>query len=135
MTRPVGRPSHERTDEKAAQVEALVSFGVTIPEICTFIGVSEETLRKYYKREIETAKVRRNAKVASFLFHSASGDAIADGASYSDCLRASMFWLKTQAGFKERHEIDHTSTDGSMSPRAESDAVLAALKAKHNVTA
>jgi hypothetical protein len=28
-----------------------------------------------------------------------------------------IFWMKTQAGWRERKDINHTSEDGSMSPK------------------
>jgi transposase-like protein len=107
---------HVPTDETRAQVYALSSFGVTQDDIGRFIGVSDDTLRKWYSAELDRASVDRNAEVAAFLFRSANGSAIAEGASYSDCLKAAMFWLKTRAQWRERHEVDHTSSDGSLFP-------------------
>lgn len=37
-------------------------------------------------------------------------------------------------GYHEKKEVDHKSTDGSMSPSAHGDAVLEALKAKHDAS-
>jgi hypothetical protein len=31
---------------------------------------------------------------------------------------AAMFYLKTQAGWRETQHIDHTSSDGTMSPKS-----------------
>lgn len=108
--------THIPTDETRAQVFALSSFGVTQDDIGRFIGVSDDTLRKHYAAELERAKVDRNAEVAAFLFRSANGSTLDQGASYSDCLKAAMFWLKTRAQWRETNGLDHTSSDGSMKP-------------------
>jgi hypothetical protein len=108
---------HVPTEETRAQVFALSSFGVTQDEIGRFLDLSDDTLRKHYAPELARASVDRNAQVAGFLFRSASGSTIPEGASYSDCLKAAMFWLKTRAQWRETNNLDHTSSDGSMTPK------------------
>jgi hypothetical protein len=110
--------THNPNKETRAQVYALSSFGVKQEDIGGFIGISDDTLRKHYPSELAKASVERNAEVAAFLFKSASGSAIVDGASYNDCLKAAMFWLKTRAQWRETNNLNHTSSDGSMTPRA-----------------
>ena len=109
--------AHEPSDEIRAQVFALSSFGVTQDDISRFLGISDDTLRKYYAAELARAAIDRNAEVAAFLFRSASGSTIPEGASYSDCIKAAMFWLKTRAQWRETNNLDHTSSDGSMTPK------------------
>ena len=104
--------AHTPTDEIRAQVFALVSFGVTQEAIGGFLGISDDTLRKKYAGELARASVDRNAVVAGFLFRSASGSTIPEGASHSDCLKAAMFWLKTRAGWRETSVTEHTGKDG-----------------------
>jgi hypothetical protein len=62
--------------------------------------------------EIDTAQVKADAAVAKFLYGTASGRALKDGATYSDCVRAAMFWAKTRMGWRETQEIEHTGKDG-----------------------
>lgn len=116
MAKP-GRPPHEATDERRAMVGALKAFGVPDVEIAKYIGIHIETLMKHYRAELDHSALERNAKVAGFLYHAASGKALADGASYSDCLRSAMFWAKTRMGWRETNHLDHTSSDGSMTPK------------------
>lgn len=111
---------HVKTDEMAAQVDALASFGVNQEEICAFLGICVPILHKYYRDELDNAKLRKSLKVGKFLYTAASGKALEEGATHSDCIRAAMFWAKTQMGWKEVQGIDHTSTDGSMSPKGKS---------------
>jgi hypothetical protein len=121
--------THVPTDEMRAQVYALSSFGVKQDDIGGFLGISDDTLRKWYADELARASVERNAEVAAFLFRSASGSTIQEGASYSDCLKAAMFWMKTRAGWRERQEINHVSEDASMTPKGLPDDLKSALDA------
>lgn len=108
---------HEPTKETRAQVYALSSFGVPQNDIANFLGMSDDTLRKHYADELRRAGIERNAEVAAFLFRSASGETLANGASYADCLNAAKFWMKTRAQWRETSQIEHTSPDGSMTPK------------------
>lgn len=43
-----------------------------------------------------------------------------------------IFNMKNRFGWRDKQELAHTSPDGSMSPAANQEAVLAALSRKHN---
>jgi len=109
-------PPHEPTDKIRAEVTALKSFGIPVAEIAAYVGIDEKTLRKYYRPELDTAEPKANAQVGRFLYNAASGKALDHGASYSDCVRAAMFWAKTRMQWRETNHTDITSSDGSMSP-------------------
>lgn len=87
----VGQEPHRPTDESRAQVEALASFGVPQPDIAMYLDICPKTLRKYYRRELDTGAITANAKVAERLFKSAM-----EGVPVS-----MIFWLKTRAGWRE----------------------------------
>jgi transcription initiation factor TFIIIB Brf1 subunit/transcription initiation factor TFIIB len=110
------RKAHQPTPKTRTEVMALTSFGVPQEEIAKFIGVDSKTLRKHYREEMDTAETSANATVARFLYNVASGKALKDGASYSDCVRAAMFWAKTRMRWRETNHIDHSSSDGTMQP-------------------
>ena len=113
-TRPF---QHKKTEGDAKAVQALASFGVGQPEICNYIGISQPTLHKYYRKELDDGKAKGHAAVASFLFNSASGKALQDGdATYSDCLRSAMFYAKTRMGWRETQSVDLTNSDKSLRP-------------------
>lgn len=112
----MARQSHEPTDETRAQVQALASFGTPQEDIAEFIGISKPTLAKYYKEELKISSIKANAEVGKFLFNMASGRAQKQGASFAECSRAAMFWAKTRMGWRETNNLDHTSSDGSMTP-------------------
>lgn len=107
---------HDPTERTRAEVSALCSFGIPQPEIARYIGVDPKTLRKYYRKELDNSVTKANAAVGRFLYQNASGGTLKDGASHSDCVRAAMFWAKTRMGWRETNNVDHTSSDGSMSP-------------------
>lgn len=112
----MSRNPHEPTDKTRAEVSALCSFGVPQSEIATYIGIDPKTLRLHYRAELDNSITRANAAVARFLYQNASGQTLDKGASNADCVRAAMFWAKTRMGWRETSEIDHKSSDGSMSP-------------------
>lgn len=105
-----GKPEHIPTDGTRAEVRALCAYGVPQDDIAIYVGIDPKTLRKHYRDDLDASKVRANAKVRKFLFDAATGEALAKGASYSDCLRGAMFWAKTQMGFKENQD---DPSDGS----------------------
>jgi hypothetical protein len=116
----MSRPKHEPTLQQRAEVSALKSFGVPLDDIAAYIGIDRKTLSKHYGDEIAAAQIKANATVAKFLYSAASGKALEGGAAYSDCVRAAMFWAKTRMGWRETSQVDHTSSDGSMSPKGRS---------------
>lgn len=95
-----GRPAHEPTKELRRQIEALVAYGTKQAAICEIVGLSENTVRKYYAQELETGTAKANAKVAESLFQKALGDS-------SGSVAAAIFWMKSRAGWKETqaHEL------------------------------
>ena len=108
---------HEPTDKTRSEVSALASFGVPQEDIATYIGISKPTLAKHYPDELSFSSIKANATVGKFLFNMASGQAMKNGATYGECSRAAMFWAKTRMGWRETNQIDHTSSDGSMTPQ------------------
>ena len=91
----MGKPAHVPTDKTRAEVSALTSFGITQDEISTYIDIDLKTLRKHYRRELDTGTTRANAAMAKRLFDAG----IKDGS-----VPAMIFWLKTRAGWKEKQD-------------------------------
>ena len=107
-----GRPAHQPTPETRATVKALVAYGIPHDEIGLRIGVGQDTLRKYYRGEIDLAMVEANGAVGQYLFSLASGNALKTGAAHSDCSRAAMFWAKTRMGWRETNNLELTGAGG-----------------------
>lgn len=95
----------DKVSRDTVSLHAMV--GTRQEQIARILGISKNTLRKHYKEELDTAGDKANATIGGHLFNKAkSGDTT-----------AMIFWMKTRAGWRERHEYDHISSDGSMSPK------------------
>ena len=108
----MSKPLHQPTEKTRAEIIALRSYGVPIKEVAAYIGIDDKTLYKYYKDELENSAIKANANVGKFVYQAASGQAIAQGASHGDCVRAAMFWAKTRMGWKETNVQEHTGANG-----------------------
>lgn len=106
----MSRKAHNPNEQTRGQVAALASFGVPQDDIAAYIDIDPKTLRKHYRRELDTAETRANAAVAKRLYEQATGDSVP----------AAIFWLKARAGWRETQQVDHTSSDGSMTPKGRS---------------
>jgi predicted transcriptional regulator len=95
-------PMHKPTEASRAQVEALCGYGITEDEIASYIGIDPKTLRKHYRREIDTAVVKANALVARSLH----------GQATSGNVSAAIFWLKVRAGWSEKSSLELTGAGG-----------------------
>jgi hypothetical protein len=107
-----GRPPHEPTDKTRMTVDGMAGCGVREDEIALFLDIDPKTLRKHYRRELDTAHVRANTAVANRLYKHATGESVA----------AAIFWLKARAGWRETQVIAFTEDD--------THAELAASRAK-----
>ena len=101
------KPPHAPTDATRQTVQLHTMVGTTQADTARVLDIDEKTLRKYYRDELDLAKAKANATIGGALFNQAkSGDT-----------SAMIFWMKTQAGWRERKDINHTSDDASMSPK------------------
>ena len=98
----VGRPPYIKRDEDSKLVEALTIAGVTQTLISQIVKISEPTLRKNFRKELDTSKARANAVISQALFKKAKDGNVV----------AQIFWLKTQAGWKEKNYHELTGKDG-----------------------
>lgn len=101
-----GRPKHEPKDEIRKQVEAMVGYGVPVEHLAPLVGISQSTINKYYREELDSGTAKANAKVAQSLYQKALGD-------NTSSVAAAIFWLKTRAGWKETSVHEHAGKDGS----------------------
>jgi hypothetical protein len=101
----MGRPSHKPTPELRRQVESMAGFGIPEDDIALSIDISARTLRKYYRRELDTGHIKANSAVAQSLYKKA----LADGPA---AVTACIFWMKTRAGWKETVVNEHGGVGG-----------------------
>jgi len=110
------KPPHAPTDATRQTVQLHTMVGTTQADIARVLDIDEKTLRKYYRDELDLAKAKANATIGGALFNKAkTGDT-----------SAMIFWMKTQAGWREKADINHTSEDGSMTPQPTAIQIVAA---------
>ena len=89
---------HEPTPETRVQVKTLASVGTPQDQIAIVIGITKNTLLKYYRKELDSAMTMANAKVAQSLFQQATAGNTS----------AAIFWLKCRAGWVDKQSIEHS---------------------------
>ncbi len=112
---------HEPTDALRRRVCDLVMSGAPIHIICEIIGVNDDTLRKYYKYELTTAKAIAIERIGQTVYQQALG-----GDS-----KAQALYLKTQGasqGWVEKQVIETTNVDET----ADIKAKIIELEEKYN---
>lgn len=92
---------HEPTEQTRKTVESMSAYGIPQEDIAAVIGICHVTLRKYYRRELDMATAKANAKVAEGLYRKAIGDG-------AQSVTAAIFWLKTRANWRETQNIEHS---------------------------
>ena len=96
----ITKPAFKPTDDERRLVEQMTACGIPQESQCLVIrdGIDDKTLRKHFRRELDTAATKANTKVAGTLFNKAmAGDTT-----------AMIWWSKTRMGWKEKSEIEHS---------------------------
>jgi hypothetical protein len=102
----MSRNPHEPSKESRQLVQLHATIGTRQDIIAGVLGIDKKTLIKYYREELDYAMARANASVGGALFNKATkGDTA-----------AMIFWMKTRAGWREKHEIEHSGPDGGAIP-------------------
>ena len=93
---------HIPTEATRAQVESASGLGLPHEQIASLIGISDVTLRKYYKIELAVGKAKASAQIAKTLFNKAiKGDTT-----------AGIWWTKAQMGWSEKTQHELTGANG-----------------------
>jgi hypothetical protein len=111
--------THYPTDAQRQLVQLHATIGTTHEVIASIIGIDAKTLRKHYREELDQSMAKANAQIGGALFNKAKGGDTA----------AMIFWMKTRAGWREKQEVDLSSSDGSMTPQVIERVIV---KAKDN---
>jgi len=105
-----GRPAHEPTEATRQTVQMHTMVGTPQEIVADVLGIDAKTLRKWYRDELDLAKAKANASVC--------------GTLYKKCLAgdttAMIFWLKTQAQWKETTVNENINTNYVISDEPES---------------
>lgn len=106
-----GRPPITLKDEQVAQVEALGAV-LSIEQIADYFGISKTTFYAIMERQPEVCERYKKGKAKAI-------GAVAQGLlqqARDGNTTAAMFYLKTQAGWRETQQIDHTTKGESIAP-------------------
>ena len=98
-----GRPEFEPTESQRAKVEGMAACGIPQEQMALVIGIDDNTLRKHFRHELDTAAPLANLAVGKTLFAKAVGGDVT----------AAIWWTKTRMGWKEKQEIAHTDAEGN----------------------
>jgi len=101
------KPPHEPTKQTRELVSLHATMGTRQEVIADLLDLDPKTLRKHYRKELDQSVAKANATIGGALFNKAKGGDTS----------AMIFWMKTRAGWREKQEIDHTSSDGSLAPQ------------------
>ena len=110
--------AHEPTKSKREAVKLHATVGTPQEVIADILSIDPKTLRKHYREELDQSTAKANANMGGTLYNKGMGGDVT----------AMIFWMKTRAGWREKQEIDHRSSDGSMTPKDVSPAII--LKAR-----
>ena len=80
----------------------MAAVGTRYVDIAHKLEITDDTLRKHYKAELEDGRIDANAQIANTLFQQAK----------KGNMTAAIFWLKTRAGWKETQVTELTGEDG-----------------------
>jgi hypothetical protein len=97
---PPRKQPFKPTDDERMLVEQMSAVGIPQESICLIIrdGIDDKTLRKHFRKELDTALVKANAKVSGSLYNKAiNGDT-----------SSIIWWEKTRQGRREGADVNIT---------------------------
>jgi len=83
-------------------VEAMAGLGMRQDTIARVVGIDAKTLRKHFRRLLDSAADIATTKVGATLYNLATS---------GRCVPATIFWMKCH-GWKETTRVEHTGKDG-----------------------
>jgi hypothetical protein len=92
-----GRPPYQPTDADRAKVKALAAYGTPQEQIARVFDIHVQTLRNYYRDELDLGVIEANAQVAKTLFN----QGVKDGNT-----AALIWWTKSRMGWKEKQGLN-----------------------------
>lgn len=100
-----GRPPFNPTEDQRRIVNVMAAGGFQHDAIAYAIGCSDETLRKYFRDELDSGGAKANAMVVGNLYRQATKDD-------PRATTAAIFWAKTRLGWKEPQSLELSGPDG-----------------------
>jgi DNA-binding XRE family transcriptional regulator len=101
----MGRPPIKLSEDQTREVETLAAL-LTQEQIADYLGIARNTFRAICDRDAKVSARYKRGK-ARAIAHVANG--LLTKARAGDTTSA-IFYLKTQAGWREKAEVEHTGT-------------------------
>ncbi|HEY2615795.1 MAG TPA: hypothetical protein VGI78_00505 [Acetobacteraceae bacterium] len=80
----------------------MTGLGIIQDDIARFLEIDDKTLRKHFRRELDTGAIEANMRVASSLYTMATQD---------KNVAAAIWWTKARMGWREQQELNVGSRD------------------------
>jgi hypothetical protein len=96
-----GKPPYQPTEQTRRQVTTMTGLGIIQDDIARWLEIDDKTLRKHFRRELDTGAIEANMRVASSLYTMATQD---------KNVAAAIWWTKTRMGWKEAHDLNIAGT-------------------------
>jgi hypothetical protein len=93
---------HTPTENDRRQVLTMAAMGIMLKDICTVMQLDPTTLKRHYRRELDTADIEANVRVAQALYKNAVNH---------NNVTAQIWWTKSRMGWKDSSEINLTAND------------------------
>ena len=106
------KPPHEPTDAQRQLVQIHTTVGTDQTTMARILGISPKTMRKHYRDELDISKAQANATIGGALFNKAKGGDTT----------AMIFWMKTQARWRETSALELSGDDSKDPIRVEGAA-------------
>ena len=103
----MGRKNKELTEEQKAQLEVMSRF-LTVDQIADILGISRTTFYEIIKRDPEIDGFYKKGRANQILKFASNLSKQSDMGNAA----ATIFALKTQAGWKETQRIEGVGDDG-----------------------
>ena len=100
-----GRPPYSPTDQQRTEVRNMAAFGITNDQIGKILEISQETLRKYFEKELETGR-------SQVIYDIAKNVAMVAKSDRPNNMVAAALFLKTQGGWKDASKVEISGPNG-----------------------
>lgn len=136
VTRGRGRPRTtvaDLPDEWETMMRKAAQGGASAVEIRCILGIGESAWETLIEDDDNFRRTVKECKDLCQVWWERQGRKMSAGESEGNATTW-IFNMKNRFGWKDKTEMDHKSSDGSMSPKDTGAAVLEALKRKHAPT-
>ena len=124
MSGTPGRPRWAPSDDDREKIQTMAALGIQQEKIATVFGISQKTLRRHCRMELDTGEALANFSVGQFLYDAANGmepytkedgkRGVRFRGVTSATVTAAIFWMKTRAHWKEMMLHSGTGPEGAV---------------------